>query len=187
MGFFGAWIIKKLLDDGHVDSASDIIAADIKENNGIFSQILSQSQISQLHREYFDITNFEKLQSVLNKYSPNYVIHLAGLQIPTCRAKPILGGTVNVIGTLTVFEGVKQYNDNHPNDKIKSIVYASSAGICGKKEDYLPSTSVDDDDIHIPRTHYGVFKLCNEGNSRIFPRSRHCIGWTSSIDSIWCW
>ena len=167
-GFFGAWIIKNLLDDEHVASPSDIIAADINPNDGIFSQILSPSQISQLRREYFDITNFDKLQSVFNKYAPNYVIHLAGLQIPTCRAKPILGGTVNVIGTLNVFECVKQYNDNHQHSKIKSIVYASSAGICGKKEDYLPSTSVDDDDVHIPRTHYGVFKLCNEGNARIY-------------------
>lgn len=77
---------------------------------------------------------------------------------------------VNVIGCLNIFEGVKQYNDAQKAemDKIKSIVYASSAGICGKKEDYLPKTSVDDNDIHVPRTHYGVFKLCNEGNARIF-------------------
>eukprot|EP01084_Bolivina_argentea_P059152 107976_1 len=168
-GFFGAYIIKRLLQNNYVNSASDIIACDIRENNGIFDQILSPSDIKSLKREYFDITNIKTLQSILNRYKPNYVIHLAGLQIPTCRARPILGGTVNVIGTLTVFECVKQYNDNKNDiDKIKSIIYASSAGICGKKEDYLPNTYTDDTDIHIPRTHYGVFKLCNEGNARIY-------------------
>lgn len=90
-GFFGAWIIKKLLDDKVVEKPSDIVAADIRENNGIFKQILTPQQLSGLNREYFDITNFKVLQSILNKYRPNYIIHLAGLQIPTCRARPILG------------------------------------------------------------------------------------------------
>eukprot|EP01084_Bolivina_argentea_P190470 327300_1 len=113
-GFFGAWIIKKLLDGNHVRSPSDIVAVDLKENNGIFAQILTASQISSLNREYFDIADTARLQSVLTTYKPNYVIHLAGLQIPTCRAQPVLGGMVNVIGTLNVFESVKQYNDDKP-------------------------------------------------------------------------
>lgn len=169
-GFFGAWIIKKLLDEGHVRAASDIIAADLQPNDGIFRQILSSAQISDLNQEYFDITDTKSLETVLTKYQPHYVIHLAGLQIPTCRARPVLGGMVNVIGTLNVFECIKQYNEKQEvaSNRIRSVVYASSAGICGKKEDYLPSTSVKDNDVHVPRTHYGVYKLCNEGNARIY-------------------
>ena len=168
-GFIGSWIIKKLLDNGYVNDPSDIVAVDLSENLGIFKQILNTEQISKINREYFNITNFNKLQSILNKYKPNYVIHLAGLQIPACRSKPILGAMVNVIGTINTFEAVKQYNDKQLNEyKIKSIIYASSAGICGKKEDYLPKKSIDDFDTHIPRTHYGIYKLCNEGTARIY-------------------
>jgi len=168
-GFFGGWIIKKLIDDEHVHSPSDILAIDLKPNDGIFRQILNKTSLSQLKREYFDVTDAKALNAALSTFRPHYVIHLAGLQIPTCRARPVLGGMVNVIGTLNVFECVKQYNDGQSaSNRIKSVVYASSAGICGKKEDYLPSASVKDHDVHTPRTHYGVFKLCNEGNARIY-------------------
>lgn len=50
---------------------------------------------------------------------------------------------------------------------MKSVVYASSAAACGPAEDY-PDSTCHDDDQHMPRTHYGVFKLANEGNARIF-------------------
>ena len=36
------------------------------------------------------------------------VIHLAGLQIPFCRADPSRGAAVNVVGTVNVFEAVKE-------------------------------------------------------------------------------
>lgn len=160
-------IIKKLIEKHYVQSTSEIIAVDLKENNSIFNQVLSSTEILNLKREYFDICDFDSLTNVLNEYHPQYIIHLAGLQIPFCRAHPILGAKVNVMGTLTVFECVKEYN-SHSSDKILSIVYASSAGVCGPISDYLPNTSVSDLDVHIPRTHYGVYKLCNEGNARIF-------------------
>ena len=171
-GFIGSWIIKKLIEMNNGDG-SHIMATDLQENNTILKQIISSKELMTINREYFDITNFNKILSLLKTFKPKYVIHLAGLQIPTCKAKPILGGTVNVIGTLTVFEAVKQYNDymksiGYNNNIIKSVVYASSAGICGTKEDYLPNKFVDDNDRHLPRTHYGVYKLCNEGNARIY-------------------
>jgi nucleoside-diphosphate-sugar epimerase len=41
--------------------------------------------------------------------------------VPACRANPILGAQVNVIGTLTVFEAAKRRPNGGP-----PIVYASS-------------------------------------------------------------
>jgi FlaA1/EpsC-like NDP-sugar epimerase len=36
------------------------------------------------------------------------VIHLRGLQVPTCKADPVAGALVNVAGTLNVFEAARK-------------------------------------------------------------------------------
>ena len=38
---------------------------------------------------------------------------VAGLQIPTCRANPLLGARVNVLGTLNVFEAARIFKEKH--------------------------------------------------------------------------
>ena len=43
----------------------------------------------------------------VERLEATHLLHLAGLQTPTCRANPILGATVNVIGTLAVFEAAR--------------------------------------------------------------------------------
>ena len=50
--------------------------------------------------------------------------------------------------------------------KKKMIVYASSAAVAGKIEDY--GGRISDDARHVPMTHYGVFKAANEGNARVY-------------------
>ena len=125
-----------------IASIGNIICVDVSPNLGIWEQVLSKYEIEQLPKNchYFDITNLERLLKVFNKYNPTNVIHLAGKQTPACKANPIQGATVNVIGTVTVFEAVKRYNKK--TNKNISIVYASSAGVCGPKTDYLPNTFV---------------------------------------------
>ena len=56
------------------------------------------------------------------------MIHLAGLQVPTCKADPVTGALVNVAGTLNVFEAAKTIG-------IKRVVYASSAAVYGMNDD----------------------------------------------------
>src|SRR5262249_37959364 len=84
------------------------------------------------------------------------------LQVPICRANPILGATVNVVGTLAVFEAVRS-----AAKPIQRLVYASSAAVFGAPERY-PKSPIPDEGPLIPSTHYGVFKCCNEGNARIY-------------------
>jgi len=62
----------------------------------------------------------------------------------------------------------KKNQDKNSNPMmILGIVYASSAGICGPKQDY-DNGCAKDNDKHCPRTHYGYFKLCNEGNANVY-------------------
>lgn len=101
----------------------------------------------------------------LTDMAPDAVIHLAGLQIPTCRANPVLGARVNVIGTLNVFEAAKALKA--AGGKPFSIVYASSAAIFGPDEDYA-TDAVNDSSAPMPASHYGAFKLCCEHAARSY-------------------
>src|SRR5262249_31289053 len=109
-----------------------------------------------------DVTDANRLRQALDKAGITHVIHLAGLQVPVCRDNPILGATVNVVGTLAVFEAVRQ-----AKTPIRRLIYASSAAVFGMPEQY-PDGSLSDNVPLIPSTHYGVFKCCNEGNARIY-------------------
>jgi nucleoside-diphosphate-sugar epimerase len=109
-----------------------------------------------------DVTDLERLKGVLQEHAISHVIHLAGLQVPVCRADPLLGARVNVLGTLAVFEAVRQLQG-----RIQRLVYASSAAVFGPPSSYAAGAQGDDAPLH-PSTHYGVFKCCNEGNARIY-------------------
>jgi nucleoside-diphosphate-sugar epimerase len=79
------------------------------------------------------------------------IIHLAGILTPACKADPIRGAQINLLGTLNVFSAAKMWG-------IKRIVYASSAGVFGPTDGRTP----------FPITHYGAFKLACEGSARAF-------------------
>jgi nucleoside-diphosphate-sugar epimerase len=109
-----------------------------------------------------DVTDLGRLTDVIRQHRITHVIHLAGLQVPVCRADPILGAKVNVIGTLAVFEAVRA-----TGGQVQRLVYTSSAAVFAPPEQY-PKGRLADDVLLTPSTHYGVFKCCNEGNARIY-------------------
>ena len=47
--------------------------------------------------------------------------HLAGLQTPTCRADPVLGARVNVLGTLAVFKTAARAEGPGPADRLREL------------------------------------------------------------------
>jgi nucleoside-diphosphate-sugar epimerase len=154
-GFIGAWIARRLALDG-----SAVTLFDLKEDDHILGQVLEADLLGRIERSYGDIADCETVTRVAGEARPTAVIHLAGLQVPACRQNPTLGARVNVIGTLSVFEAVKALPEP------VNIVYASSAAVVGRPEDY--SGPVRDDARHEPRTHYGVFKMANEGSARVY-------------------
>ena len=67
------------------------------------------------------------------EHSPTHVIHLAALQVPFCRANPVLGAQVDVVGTVYVFEAARQTGLSH-------MTHASSAAVYGPPENYAPGS-----------------------------------------------
>ncbi len=156
-GFIGAWIIRALLERG-----DDVFVFDLREDNRRLRLILPEAALAKVTFVAGDVTDLPALTAALRTPVVTHVIHLAGLQVPTCRADPMLGAKVNVLGTLAVFEVAKALGQ-----QIERIVYASSAAVYGGPERY-PTGPLPDDVLLTPSTHYGVFKCCNEGNARIY-------------------
>jgi nucleoside-diphosphate-sugar epimerase len=105
-----------------------------------------------------DITDAGSVLSAFRDSKSRRVIHLAGVQVPTCQTDPVTGALVNVVGTLNVFGAAREIG-------AERVVYASSAAVFGRSEDDL---SLDETAACEPATHYGVFKRTNEGNARVF-------------------
>src|SRR5262245_7183876 len=156
-GFIGSWIIRRLLARG-----DDVFVYDLAENPRRLDLILTPEQLAKVAYVPGDVTDAARLSAAVGEKQITHIIHLAGLQVPTCRADPILGAKVNVIGTLAVFEAAKAHRT-----LVKRVVYASSAAVYGPQTDYT-SGNVADDVKLTPTTHYGYFKCCNEGNARIY-------------------
>jgi nucleoside-diphosphate-sugar epimerase len=156
-GCIGCWIVRNLLERG-----DQVWVYDLKEDTRRLRQVLRTDQLDWIDFVQGDVTDVGRLIEVLRHHSITHVIHLAGLQVPVCRADPLLGAKVNVLGTLAVFEAVRQVEP-----QIQRLVYASSAAVFGPPEEYPPGRLGEDVPLR-PTTHYGYFKFCNEGNARTY-------------------
>jgi nucleoside-diphosphate-sugar epimerase len=156
-GFIGAWIAKNLLATGDA-----VFSYDLKEDPRRLRLVLSEAECQQVRFVPGDVTDVKALTAAVADHGITHVIHLAGLQVPTCRVDPLLGAKVNVLGTLAVFEAAKA-----AGGQVQRVVYASSAAVFGGPDRY-PAGPQPDDAPLVPSTHYGVFKCCNEGNARIY-------------------
>jgi len=160
-GFIGAWIAKSLLASG-----DHVFSYDLKEDPRRLRLILPEDQVKRVAFIPGDVTDLKTLSAAIKDHGITHVIHLAGLQVPTCRANPMLGATVNVLGTLAVFEAAKA-----AGSQVQRIAYASSAAVFSGPDKYPQDAynwPLADDVLLTPSTHYGVFKCCNEGNARIY-------------------
>src|SRR5262249_61286282 len=114
-GCIGSWIVRNLLERG-----AQAWIYDLKEDPRRLRLILPETQVCQIGFVPGDVTDLAGLQRALSQHQITHVVHLAGLQVPVCRADPLLGANVNVLGTLTVFEAVRQSEDS-----VQRLVYFS--------------------------------------------------------------
>ena len=152
-GCIGSWIVKALIERG--DNA---VVFDRSEDPRRLRAIMDDDQLARVRFILGDITDGPAAEQALRDSGATRVIHLAGLQVPICKADPVKGALVNVVGTLNVFEATRK-------NGLSSVVYASSAAVYGMNDD---DAALDETAACEPSTHYGVFKRTNEGNARIY-------------------
>jgi nucleoside-diphosphate-sugar epimerase len=155
-GCIGSWIARNLLAGG-----DEVWVYDLQEDPRRMRLLMSEDDVRRVGFIRGDVTDLAALQGAIRSRHVSHVIHLAGLQVPVCRADPILGARVNVVGTLAALEAVRR-----SEGQVERLVYASSAAVFGPPESY-PSGPLADDVPLSPTTHYGYFKCCNEGNARV--------------------
>ncbi len=158
LGCIGAWTVRNLIHDG-----ARVTVFDLDSDPKRLRLVLRADELDQIRFVTGDITDLSSLESALDANGITHVIHLAGLQVPFCKADPSLGARVNVVGTVNVFEAVKRRKDRIPR-----VTYASSMAVFGAPEDYEEGTTLSDDHKLIPHTHYGVYKQANEGTAHVY-------------------
>jgi UDP-glucuronate 4-epimerase len=158
LGCIGAWTVRAL-----VQEAKPVVAFDLGNDPRRLRQIMSPDELSKVDFVAGDITDLAGLTATLDAHDITNVLHLAALQVPFARADPPLGARVNVVGTVNVFEAVKRRGGT-----MAPVVYMSSIGaFSGEDADPTTGRLEVDAEAH-PMTHYGVYKLANEGNARVY-------------------
>ncbi len=150
-GCIGAWVVKTLIDRG-----DEVVVFDLSEDARRMRLIMGADAVGRVRFVAGDITDGAAVRQAIEESAAGRVIHLAGLQVPMCKADPARGALVNVIGTLNVFEAARTC-------AVDRVVYASSAAVYGDER-----AAVDEAVHPDPWTHYGVFKQANEGNARVY-------------------
>ena len=155
LGCIGAWVVRVLVQEGVPTTVLDIAG-----NPHRLKLIMTGDELARVSFVTGDITDLTIVERAVRESGTTHVIHLAGLQVPFCKADPSLGARVNVVGTVNVFEAAKRAG-------LHRVVYASSVAVFGLSEDY-PEGAVGNDAPLRPRTHYGVYKQANEGTAKIY-------------------
>ncbi len=156
-GCIGAWVVRDL-----VRRDIDVIAHDIGDDPRRMALVMEPAELERVPRVRGDVTDLAALETLIDSHGVTNVIHLAALQVPFCRADPVRGAQVNVVGTVNVFEAVARRAD-----RMGPVVYASSVAaydaIDGSSAPAMSS---------VPGTLYGVYKRANEGTAAIYHAER---------------
>ena len=104
-----------------------------------------------------DIRDRDKLKSIMDKFHPQVVFHLAALHfIPYCNSNPYETILVNVAGTESVLEACE-------NSSVKKFIYASTAAVYG-----ISDKANLELDFPKPMDIYGITKNCGEHLVHLF-------------------
>ena len=155
MGCIGSWVLYHLVQRG--DNA---VSFDLGDDRHRLDLLLSREEQNTIQFTQGDLRDTALVKDLFAEHGIRRVIHLAALQVPFCKADPVLGAQVNVVGTVNVFEAARAA-------KVSHIAYASSVAVFGPPHLY-DSSILNDTHVPDPHTLYGVYKVANEGTARIY-------------------
>jgi len=144
-GCIGSWTLAILTRSG-----VPCVAFDLTDDRRRPSLILDPEEAAALTWETGDIADGARLMDIVERHGIRSIIHLAGLQVPFCKANPAAGARVNVEGTIHVLEVARHAS-------IRRTAYASSTAALGMPPGgpYLA-------------TLYGAYKLANEHTAKVY-------------------
>jgi len=145
-GCIGSWVLA-LLARGGIPAC----ALDLSEDKRRPRLLMSENELRKIEWRTGDISDTAAVLRVLETVHPCAIIHLAALQVPFCKADPVAGAKVNVVGTVNVFEAARRMG-------IGRLAYASSIAAYGAMNEGRGA-------MH---TLYGAYKHCDEQVARVY-------------------
>ena len=144
-GCLGAWAMAILTRSG-----VPCVAFDLRDDRRRPALVMGEDAAAALTWETGDIADAEGFSALVARHDIRAIIHLAGLQVPFCKANPAMGARVNVEGTINVLETARHAG-------IKRTAIASSVAALGMPPggQYLA-------------TLYGAYKLANEQTAKVY-------------------
>lgn len=143
-GCIGAWVVAGLVQRGQRP-----VVFDLSEDRRRLRLLLNDEQTNAVPWLKGDLTDTAAVERAVGDSGAAAIIHLAALQVPFCKADPVLGARVNVVGHVNVFEAARKRG-------VKRLVYASSiAALPVEGGTYQANL-------------YGVYKAADEGIARIY-------------------
>ena len=155
MGCIGAWALYYLCRAG-----KKAVNFDQSTDRHRLDWLMSAEEQAAITFVQGDLRDTDALKAVFAEHGITHVIHLAALQVPFCRANPVLGAQVNVTGTVNIFEAAQANNVGH-------VAFASSIGVYGPPSEFPPGL-IPNDAPQNPRTLYGGYKVCNEQTAKVY-------------------
>ena len=155
MGCIGAWALYYLRRAG-----KNAVNFDQSTDRHRLDWLMSAEDQSEITFVQGDLRDTDSLKAVFAEHGITHVIHLAALQVPFCRANPVLGAQVNVTGTVNIFEAAHANGVGH-------VAFASSIGVYGPPSEFPPGL-IPNDAPQNPRTLYGGYKVCNEQTAKVY-------------------
>ncbi|MEM7043156.1 MAG: NAD(P)-dependent oxidoreductase [Pseudomonadota bacterium] len=144
-GCIGAWVLA-LLDRAGVPT----VAFDLADDKRRPQLLMPDATVDAITWETGDIADSARVMEVVRAHGIRAIIHLAALQVPFCKADPINGAKVNVVGTVNVFEAARAHD-------LKRVAFASS----------IAAHSFFPDQNWLP-TLYGAYKYCDEMIAKVY-------------------
>jgi nucleoside-diphosphate-sugar epimerase len=145
-GCIGSWVLALLARAG-----VPACALDLTEDKRRPRLLIAEGDLEKIAWRTGDIADGAAIVRILESVRPCAVIHLAALQVPFCKADPIAGAKVNVVGTVNVFEAARRLG-------IRRLAYASSIAAYGAM----------DEGHGAMHTLYGAYKYCDEQIAKVY-------------------
>ena len=154
-GCIGSWTLA-LLDHAGVK----VHAFDLQVDQRRPSLLMDAAALQRITWHAGDIADTQAVKSVVSQSGACAIIHLAALQVPFCRADPVAGALVNVVGTVNVFEAAKACG-------VSRVTYASSVAAYGALDNGGAMSTL-----------YGAYKYCNEQTAKVYSEENqlHSVG-----------
>ena len=145
-GCIGSWVLALLARAG-----VPACGLDVSEDTRRPRLLISERDLEKIQWRTGDIGDSKAVAGILESVRPCAIVHLAALQVPFCKADPVAGARVNVVGTVNVFEAARRLG-------IRRLAYASSIAAYGAMDEGHGA-------VH---TLYGAYKYCDEQIAKVY-------------------